>query len=533
MKKTGLILLSAAFLAAGCQPNGDNNKSLDFEKLEVNFTVKTSGIELPAGTSVSIAATCARGGETGVSMTDKPAAEFRLMEDENSKGVLVKASDADAVTALAGDRDFRFRAVSPASETVGETVPVKIPAVQEYGSGVNSYLTFYAAKSVTTVIPDIELELETPAAVLNLLVPIDIVEEDVPSVLKSMEISPAQDGASVSLAGSGVWDFTQRTFTPSVSGESKTVTVNFPADGLKLEAVKTPVKVAVMPFEVPAGGFNVKFTDMDGKTMETVFLAQESDAGKKIAAGTATDVTISSSGDGVEPVTFPVSFPISKVDGVQRFTAANQPRWKSEGYWSCMSQPQAYCEWHKVAEVNHPSGHMQFLEIVNNGNISTGGVKGIWTGDYYEFTIPVKKFAAGTKVQFKAPFYGRQEPVFWYIKYLDGEVWKTANLHDEVCYDGSTSMECTFSLNCGPKVITEVMAFENEVKSGFLKIRIECADGSVQADVSSAVRREYPWIDNNSKKYGAPCYFWDKGSGTAASVTAVPEVTEVSFSIVD
>lgn len=532
MKKTGLILLSAAFFAAGCQPNGDNNKSLDFEQLEINFTVKTSGIELPAGMSVSIAATCARGGETGVSMTDKPAAEFRLMEDENLNGMLVRASEADVVKALSGDRDFRFRAVSPASETVGETVSVTIPAVQDYGSGVNSYLTFYAAKNVTTVIPDIALELETPAAVLNLLVPIDLVEGDVPAVLKSMEISPAQDGASVSLAGGGVWDFTQQTFTPSASGNSKTMTVNFPAGGLKLEAAKTPVKVAVMPLEVPAGGFNVKFTDMDGKTMETVFLAQESDAGKKIAAGTATDVTISSSGDGVEPVTFPVSFPVSKVDGVQRFTKTTQPRWLSEGYWSCTAQPQAYCEWHQVSIPENPYDVLQVRETVNTGNISTGGVKGIWTGDYYEFTIPVKKFAAGTKVQFKAPFYGRQEPVFWYIKYLDGEVWKMANLHDEVCYDGSTSMECTFSLNCGPKVITEVLAFENEVKSGFLKIRIECADGSVQADVSSAVKREYPWIDG-SKKYSAPCYFWDKGNGNAASATSVPEVTEVSFSIVD
>lgn len=537
MKRKGMILLSAALLAAGCQPNKDNNKTLDFETIDVNFSVKTSGIELPAGTTFSIAATCTRGGESDVKMNGKQVSDFRVLDEsvveteKYKKWQLIKASDEDAVTALSGDHNFRFRAVSPAAETIGETVAVKIPAVQEYAVGVNSYLTLWAAKSVTTVIPDIELELSTPAAMLNLLVPIDIVEENVPATLKSIEISPAEDGASVVLAGEGSVDFASGEFTLGTTGRSSTLTVNFPEGGLKLEAVKTEVKVAVLPFTTPKGGFKAKFSDVNGKSFETVFLAQENDEGKAIGAGTVADVAISASGDGVEPVNFPVLFPVSKVDGVKRFTKDNQPRWISEGYWSCMAQPQAYAEWHQVSVPEHPSGIKQWRETVNSGNISTGGVKGIWTGDYYEFTIPVKKFAAGTKVEFKAPFYGRQQPVFWNLKYRDGEDWKTCNLHNEVCYDGKTAMECTFSLNCGPKVITEVMTLENEIKSGYLKIRIECADGSIQADVAAAVTREFPWVDGG--KYQAPCYFWDKGNGKSADTGATPEVTAVSFSIVD
>lgn len=536
MKRKGMILLSAALLAAGCQPNKDNNKTLDFETIDVNFSVKTSGIELPTGTTFSVAATCTRGGESDVKMNGKPVSDFRVLDEsfveteKYKKWQLVKASDEDAVTALSGDHNFRFRAVSPAAETIGETVAVKIPAVQEYAAGVGSYITLWAAKSVTTVIPDIELELSTPAAVLNLLVPIDIVEENVPATLKSIEISPAEDGASVVLAGEGGVDFASGEFTLGTSGRSSTLTVNFPEGGLKLEAVKTEVKVAVLPFTTPKGGFKAKFSDVNGKSFETVFLAQENDEGKAIGAGTVADVTISASGDGVEPVNFPVLFPVSKVDGVQGFTAASQPRWKTEGYWSCSAQPQAYLQWHQVSDPGHPD-YKQFLENVVTGNIATGGVKGIWTGDYYEFTIPVKKFAAGTKIEFKAPFYGRQEPVFWNLKYRDGEDWKICNLHNEVCYDGTTAMECTFSLNCGPKIITEVMTFENEVKSGYLKIHIECADGSIQADVNSAVKREYPWTDKNG--FGAPCYFWDKGNATSAVTGAIPEVTAVSFTIVD
>ena len=186
--------------------------------------------------------------------------------------------------------------------------------------------------------------------------------------------------------------------------------------------------------------------------------------------------------------------------------------------------------------MEHPSGYKQKRESVtvkSPGNIASPGVKGIWTRDYYEFTIPVKKFAAGTKIEFKAPFYGRQQPVFWNLKYRDGEQWKTCNLHEEVCYDGVTSMECTFSLIRGAKTITEVMTFENEVKSGFLKIRVECADGAVQASTITAVEtREYPFTDKSG--YAAPCYFFDKSKPDGSDDrNSTPEVAAISFSIVD
>ena len=527
-------MLSAAFAAAGCVSNNDNNKSLDFETLLVNFSVKTSGVELPAGTEFAIASSCTRGEQTEVPMGAKDAASKFVTVAAGASAVLVTAAEDDAVTALSGDHNFHFYAVSPYTPQVGKTVNMTLPAVQKYADGVDRYLTYTAHAAVTTVIPDIVLEASTPAAVLNLSIPLDIVEENVPATLKSIEIYPDDealfDGA---LAGEGTIDVETGEFKLAETGKSKTLTLEFPEGGLKLEALKTQIPVAVLPFTVPEGGFGIRFTDVDGKTNETAFFAQETDAGKKIAAGSYTDVAITASADGVVPVVFPVQFPISKVDGKQNFTKDNQPRWLAEGYWSCAGQPQAFCEWHKVAEVEHPSGYMQKFEIVNSGNISAPGVKGVWTGDYYEFTIPVKKFAAGTKIEMKFPIYGRQEPVFWNIDYLDGEQWKTANLHTEVCYDGMTSRECTFSLVRGAKVITETLIFENEVKSGFLKIRIVCVDGSIQADSLAAVAtREYPYSDKSG--YAAPFYFWDKATASGGADTkATPEVTSVSFSLVN
>ena len=150
--------------------------------------------------------------------------------------------------------------------------------------------------------------------------------------------------------------------------------------------------------------------------------------------------------------------------------------------------------------------------------IGAPGIKGVWTGDYFEFTLPVKKFAAGTSVTLTFPMYTRQGPVFWYIEYLDGEEWK-CNKETVTCYDPAYSMECTYSLVRGGKVIEHTMTFENEVKSGELKFRIKCADGSIQADTDTKVAvRNTPWV--SSSAYAAPFYLYLEGS----------DVTSVTFS---
>lgn len=66
MKKN--ILLCAALVAlTACNGNSDNNKSLDYETIDVNFNLK-SELEIPEGTEFGVVALCARDGQQGVNM---------------------------------------------------------------------------------------------------------------------------------------------------------------------------------------------------------------------------------------------------------------------------------------------------------------------------------------------------------------------------------------------------------------------------------------------------------------------------------
>lgn len=474
MKKNILLCAALAALTA-CNGNSDNNKSLDYETIDVNFTLK-SDLEIPEGTEFGVVALCARDGQQGVNMGEKPVASFKVSGTASPQR-LAASSEEDKIQARESDHGFSFYAVSPYKNNVDvSAMQVSLPARQNYSDGIIKYLPMLAVKNVVSVLPDVEFDVKTPFSVLNLSVPADIVEEGVPA------------------------------------------TLNFPEGGLKIQAAGAVLPVVVLPFENPAGGFDITFTDINGKQYTTSFLNQDSDAGKIVASGDIVNVNVTRSSDGVVPVTFPVVFPLGVENDVRNFTETLQPKWVSTGYWSCPSQPQAYCQWNKVSDPSDK--YQQKLETVNNGMISSPGVKGIWTGDNFEFVIPVKKFAAGSSLTIKFPIYGRQQPVFWNIKYLDGEEWKIADKQMIVANDPNYSMECTFAMKRGGIVVEKTMKFENAVKSGFIHVKVECADGSVQASADATFsKRTMPYTD--SKGYGAPFYLYCADSG----------VNSVSFSI--
>ena len=516
MKRNFLLLGMLAVISA-CNGNSDNNKSLDYENIEVKFSLK-SALDIPDGTEFGVVALCARDGQPDVNMQRKPVTSYRLSGTDGVRRLL-PSSEEDNVLANKADHGFSFYAVSPYKETVDvKSMSVSLPAVQKYSDGILAYLPVVSAKNVVSVLPAVEFDATTPFSVLNLSVPADIIEEGVPAVLKSLTFSPS-DASLLGgpLAGEGTMDISEGKFTLT-SGNGSDITLAFPDEGLKLEGAGAVLPVVVLPFTVPAGGFDITFTDVNGKSNTTAFLNQDSDAGKEIAAGAVVNVNVTRSSDGVVPVTFPVVFPLGVVDGVKNFTADLQPRWVSEGYWSCTAQPQAYCQWNKASD---PSETIkQKLETVNSGAISSPGIKGIWTGDNFEFVIPVKKFAAGTKLAVKFPMYGRQQPVFWYIKYLDGEDWKIADLQNITAKDTRYSMACTFAMPRGGIVVEKTLTFENAVKSGYLRIKIECADGSIQAAADAKFeKRTAPYSSNGA--YGAPFYLYCANS----------DVNSVSFTL--
>lgn len=393
MKKNILLCAALAALTA-CNGNSDNNKSLDYETIDVNFTLK-SDLEIPEGTEFGVVALCARDGQQGVNMGEKPVASFKVSGTASPQR-LAASSEEDKIQARESDHGFSFYAVSPYKNNVDvSAMQVSLPARQNYSDGIIKYLPMLAVKNVVSVLPDVEFDVKTPFSVLNLSVPADIVEEGVPATLKSLSFKPSDESLfQGALCGDGTMDIVNDKFTLT-SGKGKSVTLDFPEGGLKIQAAGAVLPVVVLPFENPAGGFDITFTDINGKQYTTSFLNQDSDAGKVVASGDIVNVNVTRSSDGVVPVTFPVVFPLGVENDVRNFTETLQPKWVSTGYWSCPSQPQAYCQWNKVSDPSDK--YQQKLETVNDkdGKISSPGVKGVWTGDNFEFVIPVKKFDAG------------------------------------------------------------------------------------------------------------------------------------------
>ena len=142
----------------------------------------------------------------------------------------------------------------------------------------------------------------------------------------------------------------------------------------------------------------------------------------------------------------------------------------------------------------------------NDTKISSVALRGIWTGDYFEFVIPVEDFAAGTVVNFEAPFYTRQGPVFWTFEWLDGDQWKN-NDSQISSWDGKFTRKASFALKLGTTIVSQKAVFSKGIAKGKLRFRVRCADGTIQADTasSSAVERDAP--NHTDNDYSSVFYF--------------------------
>ncbi len=517
MRKTSFSTVCVlALLVAGCQNSDDDNRGLEYDTLRVNFKGSMTNGTWETGAEVGIFASCTRNDAQNTPMSTNANARYTAAEAGES-AALGSATEDDSVVADASDHNYRFYAYYPYSSaaTDPKAIAAAAPAEQPYTGQANGGL-YTASKSMTTVVPTVELQFRNIFATMELYLPDDLLDEDGNSVVKTLTLKPAvAENFSGALAVSGTYDLTTETFTENPASQSQQIAVDFGAQGLTLSDAYTKVPLVVAPFTVPEGGFEVTFTDMDNRQSSLTILAKAEDAGTAVAAGEVTKQYLSASDDGIVPVTFPVVFPLGYENNLPVFSAATQPQWLTDGLWICPSQTQAHAKWIKASDPSDQ--YKQKLEYVAS-NIGSPGIKGIWTGDCFEFTLPVKRFAAGTSVTLTFPMYTRQGPVFWDIEYLDGETWK-CNRENVTCYDPAYSMECTYSLVRGGKVIEHTMTFENEVKSGELKFRIKCADGRVQAAAAQTVTvREIPYTDANG--YGAPFYFYLAGS----------DVTSVTFS---
>jgi len=518
-RKTIFIGAVLVLWMVGCQKNADNNGSLQFDVLNVNFEAEPTGRVWNEGDEIGIYSFCTRNDAQNVQMSTRANAKYTA----RAAGETVffnKASDDDDIIAHATDHNFKFYAYFPYSDASSDpsAIAVQVPAKQSYSAGAGNYGLYVANKQTTTIVPTVDLEFTGIFSTVELYLPNDIVDESGNTAIRSLTLKPAAaenfDGV---LADGGTYNLETGVFTSDASMQANAVAIDFGETGVVLADAFTKVSLAVAPFTVPAGGMDVIISDLAGNETTVNILGEEADEGTELTAGGVLTQYLSRENDGIIPVSFPVVFPLGKTNGVANVTADTQPKWASEGIWTCPTQTQAYAQWHKASDP--AATPTQFLEIVNSGEISSPGVKGVWTGDYLEFVLPVKKFAAGTAVTIELPMYTRFGPVFWNIEYLDGDDWKS-NKTAVTSYDPAYTREATFSLIRGGKVIEHTMVFTEAIESGYVKIRVTCADGSILAATDTTVGvYEMPYTSGGS--YAAPFYFYLAGS----------DVTNVTFSI--
>lgn len=142
MKKSILLCAALAALTA-CNGNSDNNKSLDYETIDVNFTLK-SDLDIPEGTEFGVVALCARDRQQGVDMGEKPVSTYKVSGTASPQR-LVALSEEDKIQARESDHGFSFYAVSPYKNNVDvSAMQVSLPAQQNYSEGIIKYLPMLA-----------------------------------------------------------------------------------------------------------------------------------------------------------------------------------------------------------------------------------------------------------------------------------------------------------------------------------------------------------------------------------------------------
>lgn len=494
---------SAICILPSCSNSDDNNHGLDYDSLTINFAVSSAFADIDEGVPVGLFATCTRDDNTGFSIAGNAC---YITAKTASRTIIIPQQDP--LSSNAGDHNFHFMAYYPYTDGVQSPTAISVttPAVQEYAQGADAYNTYVASASVSTIVPTVDLEFKSVNAMLEIFISDDIIDEEGGSTIRTLTITaPEGEALSSPLVASGSYDLTSGVFTPDASTASDELTIDFGPQGLKLNPGNTAVLAVVSPFTIPAGGLTAHVTDVDGYSIQAKMF-DGVDAGTDIKAGETRTCYIGRVSDGIIPVTFPVEWTLGYANGAYIVSAATQPQWLTQGIWSCPAQPQAFFQWYKVSDPSDK--YTQKLEFVNSASkIGSVGIKGIWTGDYFEATIPVKRFAANTPVTVSFPMYTRQGPVFWDIEYLDGDEWK-CNRSRVTSYDPNYSMDCTFSAVRGTARIRHTMVFENAIKSGYLKFRIKCADGSVVAAAdATCAKRDFPFTDSSG--YGAPFYFYD------------------------
>ena len=394
---------------------------------------------------------------------------------------------------------------------------------------------YVAKNTASSVVAAVPLNFMSVVCSMRLRVPSAIVDEDGGTVLRSLVIRPVDESAfDGCLAYNAVYNLNTDELTPDSSSLSKTITVDFGASGTTLTSSYTDVNLLVAPFTVPEGGFELAFTDVNGFENVIPFLTKN--AGKEYPAGSAITETVSTSSDGVIPCSSPVEWPIGIKNDAGVFTPTTQPLWIAEvnadpyalstHIWTNPSQMQATITY--VMAEGHPANFRFENNTFKQYNYSSPCVKGLWTGDYFDIDIPVKKVAAGTTVTLTIPSYSRGGSRFWDVEYLDGEEWK-CNRETFTSPDGQFTKDCTLMIEHGNRDgsfegITYKVQFTlgNAIKSGHIRIHLKVADGHYVSMPSGTYSTECRYMTEEAwagRDIGAFLFAFVNKSGKTTALT--------------
>ena len=145
----------------------------------------------------------------------------------------------------------------------------------------------------------------------------------------------------------------------------------------------------------------------------------------------------------------------------------------------------------------------EFTRTVNSYRPS---VSTMVEGDYWLYTLPVRRLEAGTAVEFDATMAGEaNSPKYFIVEYLDGGVWKsveadllTAPENPAVRYTYKCSGTATGS-SYQHATVMQTMRFENAVTDGEVKIRCRavgpytCAGGTQNITATNAASSIPPY----------------------------------------
>ena len=488
----GQILFIA--LLSGCGRSTADNQGLNYTQLDVNFEATVQCEALTAEDEVAVFATCTRGSDIDVKMSQNFPAQFIPVSAGNTVNLIKKTAE-DNILSYAGDHNFKFSAFLPFSAYDGDltSLNASVPSVVDYSNKTRALQVAHATK--TSVVAPTAFDFKCFAANMVMNIPGTILGDDKLPVLKSLEINAYDpDAFDGMLAFDATYDLTTGSLTVVEGSAKRTMTIDFGTEGLALKTGYTPVSFDVAPFTMPSGGLIVTITDIDGNKVDSeVFI---NNGGTEYKAGQTIEVNLTRSGeDGIVPCTSPVEWPIGYENCQPRALSSNYvDLWPTNmvntnsaaasHVWKNLDQPQATAKW-IIGQNPYPTKVGYEFGQFPQYNYACPCVKGIWTGDGMEFSIPVKKIPAGTEVTITLPSCGRGAPVFWNIQYLDGTEWKYLKRTLKKSPDGQFECMCSWVIPHGNvekawkgHIMTETMTLKNPIRSGYIKIRFVCASGA-------------------------------------------------------